>query len=258
MAPVLLAVLLSPPLAAWRQEIEKTGGQTVTLLRLMPHDSVPDGTAHRSILENYTGNPSFQAQYERAQALSITYQGSEGRHSFVLVNPRHTNDLDEDYVIAHELGHLWLKAQRYPAPAFLGGPTACLAIHSGDVVQHQLIRAEMDLRKVEWRPAWIRSLKAALAALERSSSDGAQPTRCDAISRVALWIDVELGITGEDWAQRDRFLSLLTQRTPAIQPAAAELAGMIRSERLVDKQRHQQALNKVFTRLKQMALALPN
>ena len=166
MAPFLLAFLLTGPLDEWRLEIEKTGPQTVYLLAMAPGAPVPAGTAHQAILEQFTDNPNFQQQFSKAQALSISYSGPEGRLSFVLLNTKQTPAEDEPYVIAHEFGHLWLKAQRYPAPAYLGGPSSCLSILAGDAVQHVLIREEMDRRKIAWREAWLRSLVSALEGLE--------------------------------------------------------------------------------------------
>lgn len=240
----------------WRLEIEKTGPQSVFLLALEPGAPVPEGTAHKAILEQFTDNPNFQQQFTAAQALSITYQGPEGRLSFVLLNPRQTPKDDEPYVIAHEFGHLWLKALRYPAPAYFGGPSSCLSILAGDAVQHVLIREEMDRRRIAWREPWLRSLMTAMGALEAQKA-GAVPGRCQAISQAVLWIDVSLGLTDEQWPARQRFLDLLTRQSPVIQPVARELAAQLQAENLHAKPSHQKALEVVFTRLKEMALKLP-
>jgi hypothetical protein len=255
--PVLLAVLLSGPLELWRLEIEKTGPQSVYLLRLSPNEPVPAATQHREILEQFTGNPNFQDQFKAAQALSITYHGPEGRLSFVLINAQQTPAEDEPYVIAHEFGHLWLKAQHYPAPAYFGGPSSCLSILAGDAVQHILIRQEMDQRNIPWREPWLRSLELALGAMDAQSSPAA-PTRCQAIAQAVLWIDVSLGITPQQWPARDRFLATLRSRFPIIHPVAPELAAAIQQENIRLKPDHHRALQLAFTRLKQMALTLPN
>lgn len=256
MAPLLLALMLSGPLEIWRQEIEKAGPQTVYLLRLEPRQPVPAGTANKAVLEQFTDNPNFQEQFARAQALSITYQGPEGRLSFVLLNTLQTPPEDEPYIIAHEFGHLWLKAQRYPAPSYMGGPSGCLSILSGDAVQHILIRNEMDRRNIPWREPWLRSLSAALDKMERQS-DPQAPDRCQAVAQAVLWIDVSLGLTVAQWAERTRFLNTLSAQFPVIQPAATELAATLARSNLVPKPEHQQALQTVFTRLKQMAMTLP-
>ncbi len=256
MTPVLLALLLTGPLELWRQEIEKTGRQEVYLLKTEPGAAVPEGTRHKAILEQFTLNPNFQQQFAGAQALSITYQEAGARLSFVLLNTRHTPAEDEPYVIAHEFGHLWLKAQRYPAPAYMGGPSSCLSILAGDAVQHVLIREEMDRRKIDWRPTWLRSLGAAMGAMEQQPQPGV-PERCQALAQAVLWIDVSLGLTREQWREKDRFLELLSQRFPVIQPVARELAAEIGQRNLVGKPEHQRALEVAFTRLKQMALTLP-
>jgi hypothetical protein len=237
-------------------EIEKAGPQTVYLLALPPGFPVPEGTANKAVLEQFTDNPNFQEQFARAQALSITYQGPEGRLSFVLLNTTQTRAEDEPYVIAHEFGHLWLKAQRYPAPSYLGGPSSCLSILAGDAVQHVLIRDEMDRRKIAWRPPWLRSLGLALEGLQRQT-DPPAPDRCQAVAQAVLWIDVSLGLTEAQWPERTRFLETLSKQFPLIQPAAAELAAELKRANLVSKPEHQRALQTVFTRLKQMAMTLP-
>lgn len=256
MTPVLLALLLTGPLELWRLEIEKTGAQKVFLLALDPGTPVPDGTPHKPILEQFTENPNFQEQFARAQALSITYQGPEGRLSFVMLNTKQTSPEDEPYVIAHEFGHLGLKAQRYPAPAYLGGPSSCLSILAGDAVQHVLIREEMDKRGIPWREPWLRSLSTALGALE-AQRNPAPPERCQAVAQAVLWIDVSLGLTEAQWPRRNRFLETLSKQFPLIQPVSADLAAALKKEILTSKPNHQRALETVFRRLKQMAMTLP-
>lgn len=257
MAPVLLAVLLSAPLQLWRAEIEKTGLLSVQLIALQPGASVPAETPHKAVLEQFTDNPNFQEQLRNAQALSITYQGAEGRLSFVVLNPDQTGPADEPYVIAHELGHLWLKALRYPAPAYFGGPSSCLSILTGDAVQHVLIRQEMDRRKIAWRESWQHNLKAALAALD-AQRDPPPPARCQALSQTVLWIDVELGLTDDEWPERNRFLATLSRQFPMIQPIARDIASRLRRQNLAEKSEHQKALQDVFNKLKALALTVPN
>lgn len=240
----------------WRLEIEKTGPQKVFLLPMAPGDPVPAGTRYIDILEQFTDNPNFQQQFQNAQALSITYQGPEGRLSFVLLNTKQTPKEDEPYVIAHEFGHLWLKALKYPAPAYFGGPSSCLSILAGDAVQHVLIRGEMDKRNIEWRDPWLRSLRTAMDALE-AQTNPPPPDRCQAITQAVLWMDVSLGLTDAQWPARARFLELLATRFPVIQPVARDLAAELKKENLTMKPDHQRALQTAFTRLKQMALTLP-
>lgn len=256
MTPVLLAVLLTAPLELWRAEIEKTGPQSVHLISLVPGTPVPVATPHRAILEQFTLNPNFQEQFKNAQALSITYQGAEGRISFVVLNPQQTVSEDEAYVIAHEFGHLWLKALHYPAPAYLGGPSSCLSILAGDAVQHVLIRQEMNRRKIAWRDSWVRTLTRALTALD-AQKDPSPPTRCQALAQTVLWVDVALGLNDTEWGERTRFLTVLSEQFPLIQTASREIASTLRTQNLADRGEHQRALQDVFNRLKALALSLP-
>ena len=247
--------MLAAPLELWRQEIEKTGPQGVVLLRLQPGDPAPADTPHRDILRPDLEDRDFQLQFQRAQALSVTYTGDEGRLSFVLLNTRQTPPDDEPYVIAHEFGHLWLKALKYPAPAYAGGPAACLSILTGDAVQHVLIRKDMDRRGIEWRAPWIRTLEPALKAME-AQRNPPPPTRCQAMTQTILWIDVSLGLTDEQWPERRRFLDLLTRQFPVIEPVAPGLAAYLEKQNLVPRDGHVQALQTVFNRLKEMTLPL--
>ena len=256
MTTVLLALLLAGPLETWREEIEKAGRLAVYLLRTEPGAKLPEGTPYKAIVEQFTENPNFQQQFAGAQALSITYQEAGQRMSFVLLNRRQTPEADEGYVIAHEYGHLWLKAQRYPAPAYMGGPSSCLSILAGDAVQHVLIREEMDRRGIDWRPAWKKTLEAALGALE-ARENPSTPERCQALAQAVLWIDVALGMPAAEWPGRERFLDLLGRRFPVIQPVARELAAELAKGGLAEKAAHQRALEMTFGRLKAMALTLP-
>jgi hypothetical protein len=255
---VLLALALSGALETWRLEIEKTGPQQVHLVRMEPGAAIPPGTPNAEILAQFTENPNFQEQLGRAQALSISYLEAGGTQlGFMVVNPKQTGPDEEPYVIAHELGHLWLKAQRYPSPVYTGGRSSCLAIVAGDAVQHILIRREMNRRGIRWKESWVRTLEPALAAMEASKERG-RPDRCRAITQVLLWMDVEEGLIDEEWPERRRFLGLLEQRFPVIQPAARELAEQLRGMDVADKGQHEAALRAVFTRLKELALTLPN
>jgi hypothetical protein len=115
----------------------------------------------------------------------------------------------------------------------------------------------MDHRNIPWRQPWLRTLEAALAAMDAQPSPP-PPTRCQALAQAVLWIDVSLGLSPQQWPQRNRFLETLQSRFPVIHPVASHLAAAIQQENIRLKPDHHRALQTVFTRLKQMALTLPN
>lgn len=234
---------------------------TVVLLRL-PADAgttvlrLPPETLGREELASYTDQPGFVAQYRGAQAMTVNYLGATGRTSFVLVNPRHAGTgAEEEAVIAHEFGHIWLKAKRYPAPAYRGGETACLSVHALDAVQHILIREEMERRGVEWKAPWFRALGLALEQMEREAGAASGVGRCQTLGQAAMFVDVALG-AGE-WGKQRAFLAAMRRRFPAMVPVAEELTKFLGSAGVEDVARHRAALEFVFGRMKQLALATP-
>ena len=257
---LLATVSLSPSLATWKESIEKTGKIAVVLLRLPATAqtavlALPGDTPEREALAQYTDQPGFVSQYRGAQAMTVNYLGSKGRVSFVLVNPEHAGTgAAEEAVIAHEFGHIWLKAQRYPAPAYAGGESACLSVHALDAVQHILIREEMERRGVAWKAPWHAALGAALAQMESEPGAAAKVGRCQTLGQAAMWIDVALG--AGDWGRQRDFLAAMRRRFPEMVPAAEEITAYLRSAGVEDLARHRAALSFVFGRMKQLALSV--
>ena len=141
---MLLPLLLfaqSSVLDNWRAEIEMLDQSQVLIMRITEDTPPPQDPAARNIITQVFQSPGFTSQFARAEAMSVT----NGKYHFVLINPALTPEKNYDAVLAHELGHLWLKAQGYPSPVYLGG----------DAVQHVSIRAELDRRKIDLRDDWL-------------------------------------------------------------------------------------------------------
>lgn len=244
----------------WQRSIQEVGKIAVVLLRLPANAqttvlTLPPETPRRELLATYTDQVGFVSQYRGAQAMTVNYVGTEGRVSFVLINPLLAGTgAAEEAVIAHEFGHIWLKAKRYPAPAYTGGEAACLSVHALDAVQHILIRDEMERRGVQWKEPWFAALEAALRQMETEPGAATGVSRCQTLGQAAMWVDVALG--AGDWPKRDSFLAALRRRFPAIVPAAEEITEHLRKVEVVEPGGHRAALEFVFGRLKRLALSV--
>ncbi len=258
---LVCGVVLSPAMAEWQRSIEEVGKIAVVLLRLPANAqttalTLPPETPRREVLAGYTDQIGFVSQYRGAQAMTVNYVGTDGRVSFVLINPLLAGTgTAEEAVIAHEFGHIWLKAKRYPAPAYTGGEAACLSVHALDAVQHILIREEMERRGVNWKAPWFAALEAALRQMEGEPGAATGVSRCQTLGQVAMWVDVALG--AGDWPRRGAFLAAMRRRFPAIVPAAEEITGHLREVEVAELGRHRAALEFVFGRLKRLAMSIP-
>ncbi len=258
---LVCGVVLSPAMVEWQRAIEETGKITVVLLRLPANSqttalSLPPETPRREMLAAYTDQSGFVSQYRGAQAMTVNTIGEAGRVSFVLINPLLAGSgAAEEAVIAHEFGHIWLKAKRYPAPAYTGGEAACLSVHSLDAVQHILIREEMERRQVRWKEPWFLGLDAALRQMDGEPGAATGVSRCQTLGQVATWVDVALG--AGDWPRRGAFLAAMRRRFPAMVPAAEEITEHLRKVEVADLARHRAALEFVFGRMKRLALSVP-
>lgn len=258
---LVCGVVLSPAMEQWQREIEQVGKIAVVLLR-MPANAqttvlnVPPETPSRDLLTPFTDQVGFVSQFRGAQAMTVNAIGADGRVSFVLLNPLLAGSgAAEEAVIAHEFGHIWLKAKRYPAPAYGGGEAACLSVHALDAVQHILIREEMERRRVDWKTPWYSGLEAAVRQMESEPGAAAGVGRCQTLGQVAMWVDVALG--AGDWPRRAAFFAAMRRRFPAIVPAAEEISEHLRQVDVREVASHRAALGFVFERMKRLALSVP-
>ena len=211
---------------AWANETGKLAGAPILVIRLKARELPPE-EPHRGIIARYRLTPSFEELFRVAQALSLNPKDPLAPFQYILINDEIAarDAAGVEGVIAHELGHLWIKSQGFATAQFVPGKAACLSVVSGDMVQHAVIRHEMDRRRIHWRPAWIRETEPALRQLEK---DVGRPQDkvpvCQKLAQILLWVDVELGLTVKDWPMRDRFLELLAKRFPEAVRIAEPLA----------------------------------
>ena len=245
---MLLPMLLfaqAAHLDIWRTEIERLDQSKVIVMRVTEDTPPPQDPTARSILTQVFQSPGFTAQFNRAEAMSV----SNGKYHFVLINPALTRENNYDAVLAHELGHLFLKAQGYPSPIYQGGEAGCLSVSTGDVVQHVLIRAELDRRQIDWRSHWMENLASAADHMEKAGRTQPPAPNCQRLSQLALWIDVKLGLDPSPRNRFERFENAMAASFPELKQPAEEIAAHLAKLNLADKTVHRQALGYVFAKM---------
>lgn len=224
-------VALSKSLLGWKKEIEQKGGGKLMAVRVYTDPlrnelQLPGDTEQRTILRRYLLDESFRALLAGARSLSVSYNGSEGKFHFVLLNMALADGWSgqEEALLADEFGHAWLAALGYAAPDFRSGPAACVGVQAGNVVQHPLIRAELDRQGIPYRQYWVRTLEPALA---RPESGSVVPLSkippCDRLAQLALWLEVRLSLSPELWENFSRFQQMMAKRFAEMQPYAEQI-----------------------------------
>lgn len=189
----------------------------------------------------------------------VHHQGPDANAFLVLLNGARRGEwgAHEASLLGHEFGHAWLRARGYPAPVFPPGPLACLAIHTGDIVQHVLIRREMDRRGIPHQPLWLESLAAATrAARAWPDGDGLRRARVDdpclAARQAAEWADVRLGFTDARPEVVDQYEAEMRRVYPGLESVVGSIAEAVRGLEVEDRQRHREALELVFAHLRDL------
>jgi hypothetical protein len=242
---------LTPALSNWKSQIEERGGGSVVIVAI-PTDpatqiiSLPDDAPFRPVLKRYFLDPAFIEQLARAHALNLNYSGPEGRIHFILVNLALADGAEDfhEALLAHEFGHIWLNVIGYPMPVLRGRKADCAGIHAADLVQHILIRAELDARQIVFRPFWLAHLNRAL--LEVRQPESRPVSDCKRLSQIALWVDVSLGLNANEWEGRNEFLMLMLQRFPAIEAAAKSIETILREANVAPVSGYRDALLRTY------------
>jgi hypothetical protein len=247
---------LTERLETWRQEIAQLGNQRIVLAQATPGNgrfSVPDDTGELEMVRLILAQPGVEEQLSLAYSLLVSNQTAAGTTHVVLLNMARKEEWEpgEEALLAHEFGHAWIKAKGFPVPRFIPGPTACLSIHTADVVQHVLIREEMDRRGIDHRSHWIKALERSLDFHEKQPAGKAEP--CETVREAALWMDVRLGLSEAQWGDKARYENALRRRFPAAGRQVDEMTAWLKDKDLADKAVHREALGFVFERLRRAA-----
>ncbi len=207
---------LPESVSAWRRELEAALGAPIIVV-----ESVNDAPE----LAPYFANPSFRTAMDRAQALTLSVKVGDVLRPYVFLNWARLRQSPNDpaMLFAHELGHIWLQSEGKFPPKFDGGGSACLAIHAGDIVQHEWIRAEMDRRGLDWRSGYQLDYEASLAAALVSPKVPVGDA-CTRAQRLSLMMDLRLGFAAAGNSWRNDYLRLLGEQDPAAEALAIELA----------------------------------
>lgn len=253
----LLALLAAPELlpeaaGRWRADLEREYGTPIPVVwagAALRGDPVGLELASKQLSE-----PGFRAQFDLMQAAMISEQTESGTRFLILVNEawRGAWEGDEAALLGHELGHVWLRLRRLPAPAYQGGALGCLAVHAGDIVQHVLIRAEMDRRGIPHRRFLAKSLDASKGAMEAGSQAG---DACAWARQAAVWTDARLAMEGHGWPGRVHYEAAASKRFPEVAAALQRLIGAVSGKDLDDRFAHRQSLVEVFRILQELASA---
>jgi len=260
-AELSATIVLSEPLAEWKREIEETGTGRVILARVYTdHERnlliLPSDAQQRPALRRYFLNDSFVKAFVTAHAVNINYEGIEGKFHFILLNMVRAGEWHglEEAVLAHEFGHVWLYARGYPFPVYEGRADSCVSIVAGDTLQHILVREEIRRRSIPYLPYWLGKLDTSLEELERTAHNARNNIPvCHQMAQLALWLDVRLGLSPEQWNNYDRFLEAMEQNSPALKPHVEGLYELLRRADVRDRDVHLRTLQKVL--LKMYALA---
>lgn len=253
------AIEFPAKLIPWKEEIEKTSGKPVLLAEVRYSEdgltmSLPDGTPKAELFGAYLSREDFARQFQRMYAAMINHK-KPGEESFlVLVNGRRLPEIAgyEEAVLSHELGHAWVLAQQYASAVFLPGLSGCLAIQTGEVVQHALIRKEQERRGIDYVPFWLNSLDKAVDGLET----GVRPSesdRCLRVQQAAELANVRLGLEGVRWPGRERYEAAVKKVFPEVGQTVAKIVEFMRKTDVADKAKHRQAIERVFFLLRDLA-----
>ncbi|MEO7650448.1 MAG: hypothetical protein ABIZ80_08255 [Bryobacteraceae bacterium] len=240
-------------LVQWGEEIERTAGRIVfTPVRRESGRGewrLPASQERQDIILQYLRDSSFEAELAAAHALTVNWERGAERYHFIVLNMDLAGQWENarEGLLGHELGHVWLHAKGLVSPPFEPGPDACISIQSADIVQHILIRAEMERRGISSKEYLLNNLKISLDALEKPG--GARLTRCQRAIALSHWLDFRHGLEGGDWEEADRYEARHRDRYPDISRLGDEIEKYLREHEITGRESFLQAVAFVRERL---------
>lgn len=246
----LAAQPVPPEIERWREDLREVFGVTIPIVwvgRTVEGD--PEGM---DLAARQMASEGFRAQFQMMQAATVTESLAGEQRIAVLMNEswRPSWSGHEAALLGHELGHVWLRLRRLPAPAYSGGATACLAVHTGDIVQHVLIRAELERRGIDHRSLLMKNMDEAAAAMMRGS---AARDSCAAARQAALWVDSRLGLKEKEWPGRADYEAAARRLFPEAEGPVGRIVGLLGGKDLDDRFVHRQALVDIYAELRPLA-----
>ncbi len=262
---VALALALPPALEEWRLEIERTGGTPVLVAEVEfsadgQEMRLPEGIQGRALFASYLRQEDFVRQFLLMRGVMVHHQGFDGQAYLVMLNGARRGEWGghEAALIGHEFGHAWLRAKGYPAPVYQAGAAGCLAIHTGDIVQHVLIRREMERRGIGHTGLWIESLEAGLRGAQtwgdgEGTRRGREGDTCLALRQVAEWVDVRLGLAAAGWRNFVAYEEEMRRVFPGLEETVGAVTGAVLGREVADPTQHRAALERVYGHLQALA-----
>lgn len=262
---IAFTLALPPALEQWRAEIEAAGGAPVLVAEVEfsadgQQMRLPGDVKGRGLFAEYLKQEDFARQFQLMRGVMVHHQGFDGQAYLVMLNGARRGEwgAHEAALIGHEFGHAWLRAKGYPAPVYQPGVAGCLAIHTGDIVQHVLIRREMERRGIDPAGLWIETLEAGLRGA-RTWGDGEGTRRatggdpCLALRQVAEWADVRLGLSAAGWPNLVAYEDEMRRVFPGLEDTVGAVTGAVLGREVADRQQHRAALERVFSLLRALA-----
>lgn len=218
---MLAGAVYGQNLESWQTEIEARLGEPVRILTWPNLEVDPEDWP---LLQGHLQNAAFLQAVGQARGITLNLSVAGRQLPFVFLHPARMPGHEDARaaILGHELGHLWLMANGFAMPAFDGGPRACLAIHTGDIVQHELMRREMDRRGIAWREFAAWDYEQAWQAVKERPVGGAG-NACTRAHRLSLMVDIRAGFPGEQAEWRHGYLRILGAQDPEAEALAIEI-----------------------------------
>lgn len=258
---LVFAFLTPPVLDVWRGEIEAAGGVPVLVAEVEfdpggEQMRLPEGIRGRALFAHYLRQDEFVRQFVHMRGVMVHHRGWDGEAFLVMLNGARRAEWEPHMaaLVGHELGHAWLRVKRYPEIMPKPGDPACLAIHTGDIVEHVLIRRELDRREISHRGYAVESYAAALAAMkQREDGEGIRQARqdaCVALRQTALWVDARLGLGTAQWPELAEYETEARRVFPGLEEHVSAIEALVGAAALEDPVEAKAALEAVAGRLR--------